>query len=147
PACERLLKTLQNWDRDERGPDTKLIVVGRANAERNAAYARRWGISVYTPEHNVAAEYAVLGTPHVYALDEQGVVRFSGGVVFRYHLRGLLSLAFEAPDGYGDVLRERPSKTWQDVRVSALAMLKALTDGVWWARVRSRLLAGGSPRM
>ncbi|HEY7340427.1 MAG TPA: MauE/DoxX family redox-associated membrane protein [Ktedonobacterales bacterium] len=147
PACENLLKTLRNWDRGERQADTKVIVVGGANDTLNRVYARRWGIPVLTPERDLRDEYAVRGTPHVYALDEQGVVRDSGGVVFLYHLRGLLCLAFEQPDGYGDVLRVRPRKSWQDVRVGALAMMQRLTDGVWWTRVRSRLLAGGSPRV
>gem|GEM_PF-717211 len=146
-ACEKLLKTLHRWERDERQANTKLIVVGGANAEQNRVYTRRWGIPVLTPERDLRDEYAVRGTPHVYALDEQGAVRDSGGVVYLYHLRGLLTFSFQQPDGYGDVLRVRPAKTWQDVRVSALATMKTLTDGVWWTRVRSRLLTGGSPRV
>jgi hypothetical protein len=146
-ACEKLLKTLRVWDRDGRQADTKLIVVGGVNEVQNSAYTRHWGIPVLTPERDLQAEYEVRGTPHVYALDEQGVVRESGGVVFLYHLRGLLYLAFEQPGGYADVLRERPRKTGKNVRANAMAMMKTLTDGAWWTRVRSQFLAGGSQRL
>jgi hypothetical protein len=142
-----LLKTLRSWERDERQVDIKVMVVGGANDKQNRMYARRWGIPILTPERDLRAEYAVQGTPHVYALDEQGVVRDSGGVVYLYHLRGLLRLAFEQPNGYGDVLRVRPGRTWRDVRVSALAMTKSLTDGAWWTRARSLLQASGSRRI
>jgi peroxiredoxin len=146
-ACETLLKTLHRWNHDEKQAAIKLIVVSGANDKQNRAYARRWGIPIFTPDRNLRGEYEIQGTPHVYALDEQGAVRDSGGVVYLYHLRGLLSVAFGQADGYGGILRVRPRRTWQDARVSALARLKTLTDGVWWTRVRSRLLAGGSPRV
>jgi peroxiredoxin len=118
PACNGLLKTLQEWERLSHVLDATVLVLGSTDPVANDTYGKKHGIPVWTPVQSMLAAYEVERLPHMFALDEHGVIRARGAVLNIAYLRGMLEEAYavsgiEAQATPGDV-----TTPWAEAQVS-----------------------------